>query len=182
MSLHLDPQERVAGIEPAIRAWEALVIPLHHTRVSEYILRTNKIHFHRVNSDNTRATPLNRDVTQMNPSNEAMAHSPVSCHTILDGLDLGGFWALTTLAKLELDLLSFLERSEARTGDVGEVNEEVLSAVFRGNESIPLLAVEPLHRTTCHVAYHFLMYLGPSAWPEEDTLSSACVHCYGEAY
>src|SRR6476659_3274753 len=57
---------------------------------------------------------------------------------------LGG-GTLLALHNVELDLFAFGERLEAATVDGGVVNETILLAVLRGNESKTLCIVEPLH-------------------------------------
>src|SRR5690606_10510560 len=57
---------------------------------------------------------------------------------------------LGALADLELDLLVLLEGAEARTLDLGVVDEDVSGAVLGRDEAEPLLRVEPLHSSLCH--------------------------------
>src|SRR5579884_1357647 len=67
---------------------------------------------------------------------------------------------LLSLGDLELDDLPFLEVAESLAGDAGIMNKHVL-AFLRGNESVALLPVEPLHRTLRHTL--FLPPLGQAA-------------------
>src|SRR5262249_513702 len=62
----------------------------------------------------------------------------------------GGLRALGALADLEFDLLVLLEGAEARTLDLGVVDEDVSGAVLGRDEAEPLLRVEPLHSSLCH--------------------------------
>src|SRR5262249_54248264 len=48
---------------------------------------------------------------------------------------------------------AFLERLEAAALDGGEVHEEILAAVGRGDETEALGVVEPLHGTCTHFAF-----------------------------
>ena len=56
----------------------------------------------------------------------------------------------------ELNLLPFGEVGKARTLDRADVNEHIVVAVARGDESKTLLAVKPLHCTLSHVSLSFL--------------------------
>src|SRR4249919_345720 len=67
-----------------------------------------------------------------------------------DGNDVRRLGALLTLARLELDARTLGEALEAITGDVAEVHEEILRALVRGDEAVPLAVVEPLHGSSCH--------------------------------
>src|SRR5258708_25205609 len=49
-------------------------------------------------------------------------------------------------------LLSFIERAQARAFDRRNMDEHVLPACLRLNESVTLLRVEPLHRPERHVS------------------------------
>jgi hypothetical protein len=52
---------------------------------------------------------------------------------------------------LELDLLTFIERSWSGALDGGDVHEDIPASTTYGlNETIALLRVEPLHRTARH--------------------------------
>src|SRR5690606_32211817 len=81
--------------------------------------------------------PVVRDELWMNASSAERANS-------------GGLRALGALADLELDLLVLLEGAEARTLDLGVVDEDVSGAVLGRDEAEPLLRVEPLHSSLCH--------------------------------
>ena len=63
---------------------------------------------------------------------------------------LGTFAAL---ANFVLNLLALIESPETFHRDVAVMNEEVLSAVIGGYETIPLFGVEPLHCTFTHYCY-----------------------------
>src|SRR5207244_9352450 len=58
--------------------------------------------------------------------------------------------ALLPLGCLVFHLRTFGERAEAIAGDRGVVDEEILAAVLRGDEAVPLGVVEPLHGSCCH--------------------------------
>src|SRR5207342_2738893 len=64
--------------------------------------------------------------------------------------------ALLALLRHELDLRTLGKGLEALALDAAEVNEEVLAAVVRGDEAIPLGVVEPLHGSGCHLMKHLL--------------------------
>src|SRR6267154_4302317 len=51
---------------------------------------------------------------------------------------------------LELDLLTLGQTAEAFHLDRGVVDEHVLAAAIRRDESISLCIVEPLHSASCH--------------------------------
>src|SRR3954469_1232452 len=73
-----------------------------------------------------------------------------SCHVL-------GRRSLLALHHIEFDTLPFIERLEARGLNCGMVDEEVLAAVFRRNETKSLVVVEPFygsflaHRSSCSV-------------------------------
>src|SRR5207342_674298 len=58
--------------------------------------------------------------------------------------------SLLALGDVELDLLSFLQAAVAAAGDRAEVHEHVLAALDR-DETVALLAVEPLHSALRHL-------------------------------
>src|SRR5207245_7842074 len=60
-----------------------------------------------------------------------------------DGYDVPSLGALLALARLELDARALGERLEALGLDRAEVDEHVLAALVRGDEAVPLRAVEP---------------------------------------
>src|SRR5436189_2795936 len=59
--------------------------------------------------------------------------------------------ALLALAGLVFDLRVLGQGLEPVARDVREVHEEILTAVFRRDESVPLRVVEPLHGSGCHL-------------------------------
>src|SRR4029079_3551520 len=69
-----------------------------------------------------------------------------------DGSNARRLRALVALADLELDALPLFEVAEARTADLGVVDEDVSLPVVLSDEAVPLLAVEPLDGSLCHVA------------------------------
>src|SRR5262249_19466194 len=52
------------------------------------------------------------------------------------------------LFDLILNALPFIERAQSCALDCGDVDEHVLAATLRLNESIALIRIEPLHRAT----------------------------------
>ncbi len=63
------------------------------------------------------------------------------------GFDVGSLGALTTLCRLELDLLSFLEGSETFAGDVRVVYEQIIATAIGSDEAKTLFVIEPLYCT-----------------------------------
>ncbi len=53
------------------------------------------------------------------------------------------------------DSLAFLERAYAGSLDGGDMDEYILAAIARFNESIALLRVEPLHSSGRHISLFF---------------------------
>ena len=77
---------------------------------------------------------------------------------LLDGTDSGGLGALRAVADFEFDLLVFLEGAEARTLDLRVVDKHISGTIFRGDETEPLLRVEPLHSSLWHLSiFPFLL-------------------------
>src|SRR5262249_33969331 len=68
-----------------------------------------------------------------------------------DGYDVRRLGALLTLARLVLDAGTLGQGLEALSGNAREVDEEILRALVRGDEAVPLAVVEPLHDSSCHV-------------------------------
>ena len=62
----------------------------------------------------------------------------------LQRLDADGFQTLLALLDLHADALVFSQRTDARTLDGGDVDENVLAAVVRSDEAEALGGVEPL--------------------------------------
>src|ERR1051326_7707813 len=60
------------------------------------------------------------------------------------------FGALRALAGLELDLRAFGESLEAVARDLRMVDEQILAAVLRCDEPVPLRVTEPFHGSGCH--------------------------------
>src|SRR5215469_8946704 len=71
--------------------------------------------------------------------------------TWLERSDLLSLRALGALAGGELDPLVFLQAAEAVNLNRGVVHEDVGAAVIRGDETIALVGVEPLHGALRHV-------------------------------
>src|SRR5262249_8520986 len=59
--------------------------------------------------------------------------------------------ALLALTGLVLDLRVLGQSLEPIARDVREMHEEILAAVLRRDESVPLRIVEPLHGSGCHL-------------------------------
>lgn len=68
----------------------------------------------------------------------------------LSRLDVRSLFALRTLLHFERNLLSFLKRFKALCLNFGEMSEEVLAAIVRGDKAKALGVIEPLHSTCCH--------------------------------
>ena len=70
----------------------------------------------------------------------------------LDGLKLTGGHLAAALIALEFegDLLAFIQRTEVRPFNGGDVDEHVRAAVVRLDEAEALGGVEPLHSTSRH--------------------------------
>src|SRR6478672_12862801 len=88
---------------------------------------------------------LTRNIVLGRASVTSPSTSMVSSLTkrLADHRHVGGFHPLLALLGLKLDLLPLLQIPVAVAGDVGEVDEEVGSAVFGGDESEPLRRREP---------------------------------------
>jgi len=69
----------------------------------------------------------------------------------LERLDLLGLRALWPPAGCVLDPLVFLKAAVTVSLDGGVVNENVIGPVVRGDETVPLVGVEPLHSALSHV-------------------------------
>src|SRR2546423_3729618 len=86
----------------------------------------------------------------------APASAAMLCRRERDALRLG---ALRTLGCLELHLRVLVERLVALADDRAVVNEQVLAASVGGDESVPLVGVEPLDGSCCHKK-HLLCHSG----------------------
>src|SRR5215470_16491521 len=77
----------------------------------------------------------------------------------LDLLDVSGLRPLLPLNDLELDLVPFSERLEARAVDRAEVHEHIGTTLAR-DEAEALRVVEPLHGAgdASHDAFHSFLY------------------------
>jgi len=64
--------------------------------------------------------------------------------------DVLGLWALVAGDDVEADALVLVERLVAVAAEIGVVDEDVLAATVRGDETKPLFAVEPLDGSFCH--------------------------------
>ena len=67
---------------------------------------------------------------------------------------LRSHFAVTSANKLELNLLAFVETGQTGLLKRGNMYEGVFGAVFRRNEALAFLAVEPLNGTFDHVLLH----------------------------
>jgi len=63
---------------------------------------------------------------------------------------------LLALNDFELDLVTLGQGLEALSLDRGMMNEDVLGAIFRGDETKSLVVVEPLHGSSDSHIHHFL--------------------------
>src|SRR3954454_12118994 len=77
-------------------------------------------------------------------------HGPGVMPLRRDGRDVGRLGALRALALLVLDARALGERLVAVAGDAAVVHEEILRALVRGDEAIPLRVVEPLDGSVSH--------------------------------
>src|SRR3954467_14483966 len=78
---------------------------------------------------------------------------PARAQERLDGVDVRRAHALRALLGLVGDLRALGERAEAIRLDGGMVNEQVLAAVIRRDESVALVVAEPLHCSGGHCMY-----------------------------
>src|ERR1700733_3747315 len=72
-----------------------------------------------------------------------------------DRADLLSLRTLRALACGELDSLVLLQAAETVSLDSGVVYEDVGGAVIRGDETIALVSVEPLHGALSHVLFSY---------------------------
>src|SRR5262249_3718500 len=77
--------------------------------------------------------------------------SPHACMSHLDGGYLARLGTFRPLLALELNALVLLKGAKAAPLDLGIVDEEVLPAVVRGDETVALFAVEPFHSSLRHL-------------------------------
>ena len=101
-----------------------------------------------------------------------------SVSTCSDRANCEGFIALAAGADVEFDMLTLFEGLEARTLDVGEMDEDVI-AVFSGDEPESLLVVEELYGACCHARTHFFQMRNPLRTPapiivERNRADQAC--------
>src|SRR5215210_2542268 len=64
--------------------------------------------------------------------------------------DVSRLGAFLALSLFELDARTLGQGLEALTGDVAVMDEEILGALVRGDEAIPLAVVEPLDGSASH--------------------------------
>jgi hypothetical protein len=77
--------------------------------------------------------------------------APYLCMCQLDGGYPDRLGTFLPLLDLELNALVLLKRAKAAPLDLGKVDEEVLPAVVRGDETEALFAVEPFHSSLRHL-------------------------------
>jgi hypothetical protein len=77
---------------------------------------------------------------------------------LLAGFYVCCFHSFFALCGIILDFLAITEGAKAFFGDIGVMDKQILTAIIRGNESKPLLLVEPLYRPAAHIDL-----LGPPA-------------------
>src|SRR5215475_7105336 len=74
----------------------------------------------------------------------------VAAAALADDLNVLRLRSLLALCDVELDLLPFVEAAVAATSDRAEVHEHI-RATFNLDETVALVAVEPLHRALRHL-------------------------------
>ena len=79
----------------------------------------------------------------------------------LERLDLLGLRALGPPDGRVLNSLVFLKAAVTVSLDGGVVNEDVAGAIVRGDKTVPLVGVEPLHGALSHVSSPGGMIVGP---------------------
>src|SRR3954471_10008869 len=84
------------------------------------------------------------------PRPRARSSLPCLRPSLRDRRHVGRLRALRPLARLVLDLRALSERLEARAGDLRMMDEQILAALFGGDEPVALRVVEPLHSASCH--------------------------------
>src|SRR5215470_2525550 len=87
------------------------------------------------------------DVTELQPG--VQLSGAVAAVALADDLDVLRLGPLLTLRDVELDPLPFIEAAVAATCDRAEVHEHIW-ATFDLDETVALVAVEPLHRALRH--------------------------------
>ncbi len=80
---------------------------------------------------------------------------------------VGGLRALLSGGLLVLDLLPFVQRLIPFALDSAEVHEQILASILRGDESIPLLRIEPLNRSDSHLIPTFDLSYQPTLQPAD---------------
>src|SRR6185312_2232824 len=83
----------------------------------------------------------------------ACRHRPACVRRSTDRADVRRLRALLALGRLEFDFRALGEALEACAGDTAVMDEEVLPAVVRRDEAVPLAVVEPLDGSCCHVSH-----------------------------
>src|SRR5579871_765017 len=78
---------------------------------------------------------------------------PRPAHGLADDAHVGGLGALVTLLGLVLHLRALVQAAVARALDGAEVDEQVLTAFIGGDEAVPLVGVEPLDSSGCHISH-----------------------------
>src|SRR4051794_39494419 len=84
------------------------------------------------------------------PRPRARSSLPCLRPSLRDRNHVGRLRALRPLARLVLDLRALSERLEARARDLRMMDEQILAALFGGDEPVALRVVEPLHSASCH--------------------------------
>jgi hypothetical protein len=78
----------------------------------------------------------------------------------LSGFDVGRLLALGALHNFKADFLPFFERLESAHVDRGEVREQVIASIIRGDKTKTLCFVKPFNYTGCHLILSLLMKQG----------------------
>src|SRR6266536_3689696 len=97
-----------------------------------------------------RSAALRRTAVALGQGQSALASAPSPAGGSAGDPDVFRLGSLLALGDVELDLLPFLQAAVAATGDRAEVHEHVLATLDR-DESVALVAVEPLHSALRHL-------------------------------
>src|SRR3989344_1779571 len=79
------------------------------------------------------------------------------------GDDTRGLFAFRSLRMLKLDLLPLVQTLVSISFDGGKMHKHILTAVARGDKTIALRVVEPLHGTGLHTSPFFIWKPKPPA-------------------
>src|SRR5271166_1191195 len=99
----------------------------------------------------TSPTPKARGPAGAGPHGQSLRCFRSKPASPLDGLDVYGLGALVALLRVIGNLRALLKRAVALAVDAGVMDEQVLVAVIRGDETKPLVVAEPLYGASWHV-------------------------------